>query len=47
MVCLWHFEGDIQKAVKELKLAPNHSCFTTLPQALRNISFQPKTIAPD
>jgi len=47
MVCLWHFEGDIQKAVKELKLAPNHSCFTTLPQALRNISFRPKTTAPD
>ena len=46
VICLWHFEGDPQKAVARLKLAPGHRFFTTLPQVLQHIGLRAQTIAP-
>jgi predicted PurR-regulated permease PerM len=46
VVCLWQFEGDLQKAVLRLRLARDHGFFTTLPQVLQHISLRAKTIAP-
>ncbi|MGC1620588.1 MAG: AI-2E family transporter [Candidatus Acidiferrum sp.] len=39
-LCLWHFEGDAQKAVNRLKLSKRHGFFTTLPQVLQHIAFR-------
>ncbi|MGB6597095.1 MAG: AI-2E family transporter [Candidatus Acidiferrum sp.] len=36
-VCLWHFEGDPEKAAIRLKLTKGHGVFTTLPQILKHI----------
>jgi hypothetical protein len=46
VICLWHFEGDPQKAAARLKLAPGHGFFTTLPQVLQHIGLRAQTIAP-
>jgi predicted PurR-regulated permease PerM len=43
-VCLWHFEGDPEKAAFRLKLAKGHGVFTTLPQILKHIAFQPEKV---
>jgi predicted PurR-regulated permease PerM len=45
VVCLWHFEGDPQKAATRLKMARGHEFFTTLPQVLQHIAFQAQRIA--
>jgi hypothetical protein len=39
-LCLWHFEGDVQKATNRLKLRKGHGFFTTLPQVLQSITFR-------
>jgi predicted PurR-regulated permease PerM len=39
-LCLWHFEGDVQKAAKRLKLSKDHGFFMTLPQVLQHITFR-------
>jgi predicted PurR-regulated permease PerM len=44
-VCLWHFEGDAEKAAIRLKLSKGHEVFTTLPQILKHIALQPEKIA--
>lgn len=46
-VCLWHFEGDSEKAAIRLKLTRGHGVFTTLPQILKHIAFQPEKITPE
>jgi hypothetical protein len=43
-VCLWHFEGDSEKAAIRLKLTRGHGVFTTLPQILKHIAFQPENV---
>ena len=43
-VCLWHFEGDAEKAAIRLKLPRGHEVFTTLPQILKHIALQPEKI---
>jgi hypothetical protein len=45
VLCLWHFEGDAQKAANRLKLTRGHSFFTTLPQVLQHIAFRAEKIA--
>lgn len=45
VVCLWHFEGDPQKAAMRLKLTRGHGFFTTLPQVLQHIAFRAEKIA--
>jgi predicted PurR-regulated permease PerM len=47
LVCLWHFEGDPQKVMARLRLAPGHGFFTTLPQVLQHIGFQAHTPSSD
>jgi predicted PurR-regulated permease PerM len=44
-VCLWHFEGDVQKAANRLKLSKSHGFFTTLPQVMQHIAFRKDKIA--
>lgn len=44
VVCLWHFEGDPDKAAIRLKLAGDHHFFTTLPQVLKHIALRSETI---
>lgn len=39
-VCLWHYEGDPQRAANRLKLSRSHGFFTTLPQVLQNIALR-------
>jgi hypothetical protein len=39
-LCLWHFEGDVQKATNRLKVSKGHGFFTTLPQVLQSITFR-------
>jgi hypothetical protein len=39
-LCLWHFEGDVQKATNRLKLRKGHGFFTTLPQVLQSITLR-------
>jgi len=43
-VCLWHFEGDAEKAAIRLKLSKGHEVFTTLSQILKHIALQPEKI---
>jgi predicted PurR-regulated permease PerM len=43
-VCLWHFEGDPEKVAIRLKLTRGPGVFTTLPQILKHIAFQPEKI---
>ncbi len=43
-ICLWHFEGDVEKAAIRLKLHKGHEVFTTLPQILKHIALQPEKI---
>jgi hypothetical protein len=45
VVCLWHFEGDEEKAAIRLKFTKDHGFFTTLPQVLQHIGFRFQTIA--
>jgi hypothetical protein len=45
IICLWHFEGDPQKAASRLKQAMGHGFFTTLPEVLQHIAFRTSTIA--
>jgi len=44
MVCLWHFEGDLQKVATRLKLGGGHALFTTLPQVVQHIAFRAKQL---
>jgi hypothetical protein len=44
-LCLWHFEGDVQKATNQLKLSKGHGFFTTLPQVMQHIAFHTGEIA--
>jgi predicted PurR-regulated permease PerM len=44
VVCLWHFEGDPEKAAIRLKLVRGHEFFTTLPQVLQHIAFRAEKI---
>jgi predicted PurR-regulated permease PerM len=46
VLCLWHFEGDAQKAANRLRLTKDHGLFTTLPQVLAHIAFRADQIAP-
>jgi hypothetical protein len=39
-LCLWHFEGDVQKATNRLKVSKGHGFFTTLPQVLQSITLR-------
>jgi hypothetical protein len=39
VTCLWHFEGDTEKAAIRLRLADGHRLFTTLPQVLKFIAL--------
>ena len=41
VTCLWHFEGDTEKAAIRLRLAADHRLFTTLPQVLKFIALEP------
>jgi predicted PurR-regulated permease PerM len=47
VVCLWHFEGDPQKAGNLLRLSPRDKFFTTLPDVLHYFSGQESPVAPD
>jgi predicted PurR-regulated permease PerM len=38
VVCLWHFEGDPQKAAIRLRLVAGDGFFTTVPQVLQHIA---------
>lgn len=42
VVCLWHYDGDLQKVLARLKLANGHALFTTLPDVLQHIAFRVK-----
>src|SRR5277367_71912 len=44
-VCLWHFEGDAEKAAIRLKLPRGHEVFTTLQQILKHIALQPEKVS--
>jgi len=44
VVCLWHFEGDLQKVMARIKLSRGHGLFTTLPEVLQHIAFRAKTL---
>ena len=43
VVCLWHFEGDLQKVMARIKLAHGHGLFTTLPEVLQHTASRAKT----
>ena len=38
LICLWNFEGDIQKTASRLNLQKSHGFFTTLPQVLAHVA---------
>ena len=42
IICMWHFEGDLQKTASRMKMQPGDSILVTLPQALE---FAKKEIA--
>jgi predicted PurR-regulated permease PerM len=42
VTCLWHFEGETEKAAIRLRLAAGHRLFTTLPQVLKFIALEPE-----
>ena len=44
VVCLWHFEGDLQKVMARIKLARGHALFTTLPEVLQHIASRAKAL---
>ncbi len=44
VICLWHFEGDLEKAAIRIKLAAGHGFFATLPQVLHHIASQVERI---
>jgi predicted PurR-regulated permease PerM len=46
VVCLWHFEGDSQRAAMRLKLTGDDGFFITLPQVLHHISSRIRTFEP-
>ena len=39
VICLWHFDGDMQQMAARLKLDPRHGFCTTLPQVLQHIAL--------
>jgi predicted PurR-regulated permease PerM len=45
VICLWHFEGDLQKAAARLKMSGSHGFFTTLSQVLQNITNRTQDVA--
>jgi predicted PurR-regulated permease PerM len=45
VICLWNFEGDIQKTATRLNLSKSHGFFTTLPQILQHIAFRAEEFA--
>jgi predicted PurR-regulated permease PerM len=45
VICLWHFEGDLQRAASRLKLAKDHGFLTTLAEVLQHITSRTTTIA--
>lgn len=46
IICLWHFEGDLEKTTTRLKVATGDGFCTTLPQVLQHIALRAQTIAP-
>jgi hypothetical protein len=38
VICLWHFQGDVQQAATRLRLAGGHGFFTTIPQVLNHVA---------
>jgi hypothetical protein len=42
VACLWHFEGDTEKAAIRLRLAAGDRLFTTLAQVLKFIALDPE-----
>jgi predicted PurR-regulated permease PerM len=44
VICLWHFEGDLQKASLRLKMTKGHGFFTTLSQVLQHITHRTEII---
>jgi predicted PurR-regulated permease PerM len=44
VVCLWHFEGNSQRAALRLKLGRGHQLFTTLAQVVHHIASQAEKI---
>ena len=44
VICLWHFEGDLQRAARRLKLATSHGLFTMLPQVLHHIASRSEPV---
>jgi predicted PurR-regulated permease PerM len=40
LICLWHFEGDVQRMAARFKLAPGDGFFTTLHQLLKDVAFR-------
>jgi predicted PurR-regulated permease PerM len=40
VICLWHFEGDLQQAGTRLRIAKGHAFFTTLADVCKHISFR-------
>jgi hypothetical protein len=43
-VCLWHFEGDPQRAATRLKLSRSHGFFATLPEILHNVALRTERV---
>ncbi len=46
LICLWNFEGDIQKTASRLNLQKSHGFFTTLPQVLQHVAFTAGQVVP-
>ena len=44
VVCLWHFEGDVEEMAARLKLVAGHRLFTTLQQVLSHVASNPKAL---
>ena len=44
VICLWHFEGDLQKVMGRIKLARGHKLFTTLPEVLQHLASPAKPL---
>ncbi len=40
VICLWNFEGDIQKTANRLNLRKSHGLFATLPEIIQHIAFR-------
>lgn len=45
LVCVWHFEGDLQRLANRLKLAAGHALYTALPQVLQHVALRSQQLA--